>query len=137
MSARLKSTRPQPPSGGRANQTLRNRGGAFKPVAGTQRCNRGPAPADQGPAGGAGTLDGYGLDPGHDPVQRHGTAIGQHLAGDLPQPDQTLVFDDTNEAIEFVEVLREVRDLDGWTILAWCLMGNHYHLVVKTRNLDL
>jgi len=47
------------------------------------------------------------------------------------------VFDDTNEAIEFVEVLREVRDLDGWTILAWCLMGNHYHLVVKTRNVDL
>ena len=47
------------------------------------------------------------------------------------------VFDDTNEAIDFVEVLREVRDLDGWTILAWCLMGNHYHLVVKTRNVDL
>jgi REP element-mobilizing transposase RayT len=47
------------------------------------------------------------------------------------------VFDDANEATEFVEVLREVRDLDGWTILAWCLMGNHYHLVVKTRNVDL
>jgi REP element-mobilizing transposase RayT len=47
------------------------------------------------------------------------------------------VFDDDSEATEFVEVLREVRDLDGWTILAWCLMGNHYHLVVKTRNVDL
>lgn len=47
------------------------------------------------------------------------------------------VFDDHKEATEFVEVLSEVRDLDGWTILAWCLMGNHYHLVVKTRNVDL
>jgi len=47
------------------------------------------------------------------------------------------IFDDDSEAIEFVEKLREVRDLDGWSILAWCLMGNHYHLVVKTRNVEL
>jgi REP element-mobilizing transposase RayT len=36
------------------------------------------------------------------------------------------VFDDDVEAIEFVETLREVRDLDGWMVLAWCLMDNHY-----------
>jgi len=47
------------------------------------------------------------------------------------------VFDDDYEAVEFVETLREVRDLDGWSVLAWCLMGNHYHLVVKTRIVDL
>ena len=47
------------------------------------------------------------------------------------------VFDDDFEAIEFVETLRGVRDLDGWSVLAWCLMGNHYHLVVKTRTVDL
>ena len=47
------------------------------------------------------------------------------------------VFDDDCEAVEFVETLRDVRDLDGWSILAWCLMGNHYHLVVKTRHVDL
>ncbi len=33
------------------------------------------------------------------------------------------VFDDNHEAIELVETLCEVRDLDGWTILAWCLWG--------------
>ena len=27
------------------------------------------------------------------------------------------VFDDDNEAIDFVEVFREVSDLDGWTML--------------------
>ena len=47
------------------------------------------------------------------------------------------VFDNDSEAIEFVETLREVPELDGWTVLAWCLLGNHYHLVVKTRTVGL
>jgi REP element-mobilizing transposase RayT len=47
------------------------------------------------------------------------------------------VFNDDHEAVEFIETLRGVRDLDGWSVLAWCLMGNHYHLVVKTRSIDL
>ena len=47
------------------------------------------------------------------------------------------VFEDNHEAVEFVDTLREVRDLDGWSVLAWCLMGNHYHLVVKTRTVEL
>ena len=41
------------------------------------------------------------------------------------------VFDGDFEAIEFVETLRKVKGLDGWTVFAWCLMGNHYHLVLK------
>jgi REP element-mobilizing transposase RayT len=47
------------------------------------------------------------------------------------------VFDSDEEAIGFVDVLRRVRDLDGLTILAWCLMANHYHLVVKTGPVEL
>ena len=47
------------------------------------------------------------------------------------------VFDCDEEAIEFIDVLRRVRDLDGWTILAWCLMGNHYHLVPTTGEVGL
>lgn len=35
------------------------------------------------------------------------------------------VFDDDFESIEFLETLREVRDLDGWSVLAWCLIGCH------------
>ena len=38
--------------------------------------------------------------------------------------------------VEFVESVRQVRDLDGWTCLAWCLMGNHYHLVVEDSGLS-
>ncbi len=47
------------------------------------------------------------------------------------------VFNVPTEAVEFVETVRQVRDLDGWKVLAWCLMGNHYHLVVKTESVPL
>jgi REP element-mobilizing transposase RayT len=46
-------------------------------------------------------------------------------------------FDDPYEAEEFVETVRRVRDVHNWRVLAWCLMGNHYHLVVKTGTVPL
>ena len=46
-------------------------------------------------------------------------------------------FDDPYEAEEFVETVRHVGDLHNWKVLAWCLMGNHYHLVVKTGTIPL
>ena len=46
-------------------------------------------------------------------------------------------FDDPYEAEEFVETVRHVGDLHNWRVLAWCLMGNHYHLVVKTGTIPL
>lgn len=48
-----------------------------------------------------------------------------------------VVFDDPVAAAGFVKVLRDVRDLDDLTILGWCLMGSHYHLIVKTREVAL
>jgi REP element-mobilizing transposase RayT len=42
------------------------------------------------------------------------------------------VFDDPFEAEEFVEAARREFDLDGVRVMAWCLMGNHYHLVIQT-----
>jgi len=47
------------------------------------------------------------------------------------------IFDDHDEAAEFIEDLRTVRDLDGWTVFAWVLMGSHYHLVLKTGEIAL
>jgi len=46
-------------------------------------------------------------------------------------------FHDPYEAEEFVETVRHVGDLHNWRVLAWCLMGNHYHLVVKTGTIPL
>ena len=42
------------------------------------------------------------------------------------------VSDDADEADGFIEALHQVRALDGWQIVAWCLMGNHYRIVTTT-----
>lgn len=47
------------------------------------------------------------------------------------------VFDDPFEAEAFVDAVRQVGDLHRWKVLGWCLMGNHYHLVVKTGTVPL
>jgi REP element-mobilizing transposase RayT len=48
-----------------------------------------------------------------------------------------MVFSDGREASRFVEVIREVKKRDGLTVLAWCLMGNHYHLALRTASVPL
>jgi REP element-mobilizing transposase RayT len=47
------------------------------------------------------------------------------------------VFDDPFEAEEFVAAARRVFDLDDVRVMAWCLMGNHYHLVIQTGTTPL
>ena len=47
------------------------------------------------------------------------------------------VFADPEEAIGFVELLRELKNRDGLRIFAWCLLSNHYHLAVKTSPVPL
>ena len=47
------------------------------------------------------------------------------------------VFDQEIEAAAFVEQLRDVVKRDGLTVFAWCLLGNHYHLAVRTGVVSL
>ena len=47
------------------------------------------------------------------------------------------VFADPEEAKRFVEVVREVKARDGWTVFAWCVMSNHYHLALRTSAVPL
>ena len=47
------------------------------------------------------------------------------------------VFADELEAKRFLEFLAETRDRDGLTILAWCLMSNHYHVAVRVGTVSL
>jgi len=47
------------------------------------------------------------------------------------------IFADPNEAIEFIEIVRDVKKRDGWTVFAWCLMSNHFHLVVRSSSVPL
>jgi putative transposase len=47
------------------------------------------------------------------------------------------VFDDPANCELFIESLRGVRDRDDLSILAWCLMSNHYHIVMETASVSL
>jgi REP element-mobilizing transposase RayT len=43
------------------------------------------------------------------------------------------VFADPEEALNFVDLLRYVKQRDGWTVFAWALMSNQYHLAIRSR----
>jgi len=47
------------------------------------------------------------------------------------------LFADSEEAIEFLEILRKARDRDGLTVFAWALMSNHYHMAVRAGPVPL
>jgi putative transposase len=41
------------------------------------------------------------------------------------------VFAAEQEALEFIRILGEVAERDDLTVLAWCLLSNHYHLAIR------
>jgi putative transposase len=43
----------------------------------------------------------------------------------------TLPFNEEGLARGFVDLLRRVVERDELVILGWCLLGNHYHLVLR------
>jgi len=47
------------------------------------------------------------------------------------------VFSEAEYSEVFIETLLDVRDRDDLSILAWCLMSNHYHVVMKTSSVPL
>ena len=47
------------------------------------------------------------------------------------------IFADPEEGMEFIEIVRDVKKRDGWTVFAWCVMSNHIHLVVRTSSVPL
>ena len=47
------------------------------------------------------------------------------------------VLHHSGEADEFLVRLAEIKKLHRFSVLGWCLMGNHYHLVVRTAEIPL
>ncbi len=47
------------------------------------------------------------------------------------------VLGEAEEARQFVELIREVKRRDGWTVFAWCVLSNHYHLALRTSVVPL
>ena len=46
------------------------------------------------------------------------------------------IFEDEQDHVRFMETLGEDCQKTGWQVHAWCLMGNHFHWVVKTPKGD-
>ena len=49
---------------------------------------------------------------------------------------QPIYLDDV-ERQDFLKTLAQACRKTGWEVHAYCLMGNHYHLVVETPNANL
>ena len=44
---------------------------------------------------------------------------------------QQIIFEDDEDRTEFMRLVERRLPTDGVTVLAWCLMGNHFHLLVR------
>jgi putative transposase len=50
---------------------------------------------------------------------------------------EATLFSDRGAAERFLDLLSAAHDRDGLTVLAWCLMANHYHLALRTSAVPL
>ena len=48
--------------------------------------------------------------------------------------DRSMIFIEESDCIYFMRCLREISDDEGVDIHCYCLMGNHFHLLVKMNN---
>lgn len=47
------------------------------------------------------------------------------------------IFAEPDEAIGFIEIIRDVKKREGWTVFAWAVLQNHFHLVLRTSTVPL
>ena len=66
-------------------------------------------------------------------VQYPGAIYHVMNRGDRREP----IFHDDADRQRFLATLAEACAKTGWQIHAWCLMGNHFHLVVETPQANL
>jgi putative transposase len=58
-----------------------------------------------------------------------------HVYGRISRGEH--VFAEPREAAHFAAVIADVTRRDGLTVLAWCIMANHYHLALRTGAVPL
>ena len=47
------------------------------------------------------------------------------------------VFAEDQEAARLLDAMRDAKERDGLVVLAWCILGNHYHLAVRCGSVPL
>ncbi len=48
--------------------------------------------------------------------------------------DRQQIFEDMQDDLVFLQILQECRMLCGYKLYAYCLMGNHVHMLIKVEN---
>ena len=48
-----------------------------------------------------------------------------------------IIFEDDEDYQKYLQTLKTYQEKSGYIIYAWCLMGNHLHLLVKEETEDL
>ena len=66
-------------------------------------------------------------------VQYPGAIYHVMNRGDRREP----IFDDDLDRQRFLQTLGEACEKTDWKVHAWCLMGNHFHLVIETPQPNL
>jgi putative transposase len=51
--------------------------------------------------------------------------------------EKSLIYSDDKDRYVFIKLLAKVVEQYTWVIYAYCLMGNHYHLLVRTPKANL
>ena len=46
---------------------------------------------------------------------------------------QQQIFEDTEDSERFLEILAECKQISEFALYAYCLMGNHVHLLIKEQ----
>ena len=47
--------------------------------------------------------------------------------------NQQVIFEDEEDNQKFLEVLNDCKAVSGYKLFAYCLMGNHIHLLIKVE----
>ena len=48
--------------------------------------------------------------------------------------DRQLIFEDSEDYIWFLDIVEECREVCNFQLYAYCLMGNHVHLLLKVQD---
>ncbi|MEN6461611.1 MAG: transposase [Syntrophomonas sp.] len=48
--------------------------------------------------------------------------------------NRQIIFEDNEDYNKFLQTLKQYKDISGYQIYAYCLMGNHVHLLLKAGN---
>ena len=51
--------------------------------------------------------------------------------------DRQLIFEDSEDYMRFLDIVQECRQLCNFKLYAYCLMGNHVHLLLRVQEESL